>query len=82
MVKAVTQSERNAAADAAQHLGETKEQFQGETLQQQDADTIELEEMAALYVSLGGDDPRALKLVQEAKAAGRIDADGNWVEEE
>lgn len=47
-----------------------------------DSDVIGIEELAALYVSGGGDDPRALKLVQDAKAAGRVDADGNWIDQE
>lgn len=78
----VTDKERAAAADAADQLGETKQEFLSEDREDQDIDTLELEEVAAMYVSIGGDDPRALKLVAAAKEAGRIDADGNWVDEE
>jgi hypothetical protein len=44
-------------------------------------DVIKLEEMAALYVQAAGDDAdlRAIDLVNAAKAAGRIDDQGNFI---
>lgn len=44
-------------------------------------DVINLEEMAALYVQVAGDDAdkRAVDLVKAAKAAGRINAQGEFV---
>lgn len=80
MVKtAVTEAERAAARESGQI---NPKDFDKESKDQQDEETIEIEELAALYVSVGGDDPRAMKLFQAAKAAGRIDSDGNWVDQE
>ncbi len=43
------------------------------------SDVIAIEELAALYVQGGGTDPRPVAIVAAAKAAGKIDADGNYV---
>lgn len=53
--------------------------FDTESPEAQDNDVFTVAEMAALYIGNGGDDPRAKKVFDAAKAAGHIDAKGRYV---
>ena len=75
MTKTITKNEREAAVADRPEIANDPPELQ-------DQEIIQLEELAALYVSTGGRDPRAMKIFEAAKAAGRIDSDGNWVDEE
>lgn len=74
----VSQQEKDAARNSGQL---NREEFDKESPQNQAADTIGVEEMAVLYVQLGGTDKRALAVVEAARAAGRVDNDGDWIGE-
>jgi hypothetical protein len=64
----VTKEERNAAQETDPEI-------------KSDTDVLQLEEMAALYVAAAGTDadPRAVDLVNAAKKAGRINAQGEFI---
>lgn len=71
-----TQGERDATRKSGQV---DPKGFDKETPEQQDADTLSIEELATMYVSLGGNDPRAVAVIEAGKKAGHINKDGEYI---
>lgn len=81
MTLKVSEREAQAIRESTGAVEKTQEEFDGESQLQRDRDTIEIEELASLYMLLATDspDPRAKAIFEEAQKAGRIDSDGVWV---
>lgn len=76
MAKSVTTTEeRTATAESGQIA---KEEFSRETDAQKDSTVYAVEELAAMYIAVGGDDPRAVAVFAAGQKAGRIDKDGKY----
>lgn len=71
-----TKEEQTAVAESGQV---DKTGFNQESEDAKDGDVFAIEELATLYVALGGTDDRAMAVIKAGQKAGRIDASGNYV---